>query len=305
MGGVEDRRVLHPQTGQVGRRRRTGGTSARRRRAARRPARSAAGRAPRRGCRRRCRRRSGSGARGSAARRRRAAGRPGRRRRRPAPAAAAGPRSQSMSNQSAYAESRPRRSTSHQAGLAAGTATPAWLGTMSTTRPEPGRRAARATSRRRAGLAAELRVDRPVVDHVVAVRGAGRGGQQRRAVEVADAEVGEVVGERGGGVQVEAGPDLHPVGRPRAGGRHVRPSSPAPRSERSGTPTVPPALDHRGVCSGSGSAVLDHQLPLLRRTRSPGMVKSSGASWALKQSRNESSTVPLAVLAALRGCRRR
>ncbi len=38
-------------------------------------------------------------------------------------------------------------------------------------------------------LAAQLGVDRPVVDDVVAVLGAGRGGQQRRRVEVADPEI--------------------------------------------------------------------------------------------------------------------
>lgn len=91
------------------------------------------------------------------------------------------------------------------------------------------------------GLTAQLGVDRPVVDHVVAVRGAGGGGQQRGAVEVADAEVGEVVEDPGGGVQVEAGADLHAVRGPDGvglvgrrlvgvrGHRHVRSSSPTPR----------------------------------------------------------------------------
>ena len=89
-----------------------------------------------------------------------------------------------MSNQFAYAESRPFFSTSHQAGLAAATATPAWLGTMSIDQAQPGR-AQRRDQAAPAVLAAELRVDLGVVDHVVAVLRAGRRGQQRRGVEVA------------------------------------------------------------------------------------------------------------------------
>lgn len=108
-----------------------------------------------------------------------------------------------------------------------------------------------------ARLAAEFRVDGPVVDDVVAVRRAGGGGEQRRAVEVRHAEVGEVAGEPGGGVEVEVGADLHPVGgahprhvRSRGGGHVSRPSS-APRgsgpARTAPRPPRPPSSSRRRV----------------------------------------------------------
>jgi hypothetical protein len=69
---------------------------------------------------------------------------------------------------------------------------------------EPGR-AQRGGQPQPALLAAERRVGGAVVDHVVAVLRAGRGGQQRGGVEVADTEAGQIAGEAGGGVQVETG----------------------------------------------------------------------------------------------------
>jgi hypothetical protein len=66
-----------------------------------------------------------------------------------------------------------------------------------------------------------------VVDHVVAVLGARCRGQQRGAVEVADAQIGEIVGDLGGGRQREVGAHLNAIGARRTinggglvGGRH-------------------------------------------------------------------------------------
>ena len=68
--------------------------------------------------------------------------------------------------------------------------------------------------------AAELAVQPAVVDDVVAVGAAGRGLQHRRAVQVADAKLGQVAGDGRGVVEGEARVQLHPVGGgPRAGTR--------------------------------------------------------------------------------------
>jgi hypothetical protein len=64
-------------------------------------------------------------------------------------------------------------------------------------------------------LAAEIVARAAVVDDVVAVGRAGCRLQVRRRVEVADPEVGEVVGEVGGGGEVEGGLELDAVGRQR------------------------------------------------------------------------------------------
>jgi hypothetical protein len=61
-----------------------------------------------------------------------------------------------------------------------------------------------------AGLTAELLVDARVVEHVVPVLGAGDGREDRREVQVADAQCGQVghacfrVGEGEAGVELEA-----------------------------------------------------------------------------------------------------
>ena len=52
----------------------------------------------------------------------------------------------------------------------------------------------------------------PDGDHVVAVGAARRGLQERRAVQMGDAEVGQIAGDGGGGVEGEPGVELHPVG---------------------------------------------------------------------------------------------
>ena len=80
------------------------------------------------------------------------------------------------------------------------------------------RRAARRDHPVEGRLAPELEVEHRVVDDVVAVRRAEGGLQVRRAVQVRDAEVGEVARGRGGVVEPEAGvvgggrSQLHPVG---------------------------------------------------------------------------------------------
>ena len=61
-------------------------------------------------------------------------------------------------------------------------------------------------------LAAELGVEPPVINDVVAVHRPGRGGEDRREVEVGDAELGEVGDDRGGGVEAERVVELEPVG---------------------------------------------------------------------------------------------
>ncbi len=67
-------------------------------------------------------------------------------------------------------------------------------------------------------LAAELLGYPAVVDGVVAVGGAGRGGQQRGEVQVGDAEGGQVGDGGGGVVQGEAGLELEAVAGRRHGG---------------------------------------------------------------------------------------
>ena len=67
-----------------------------------------------------------------------------------------------------------------------------------------------------AGGAAELVAHEVVVDHVVAVRRAGRGGERRRDVDVGDAELGEIGHERGGVGEAEVGCELQAIGGERA-----------------------------------------------------------------------------------------
>ena len=137
-----------------------------------------------------------------------------------------------MSKYLAYRLDGPFSSTSHHQALAR-PASAMWLGTMSSTWPQaPGGQRARPAAV--AGLAAELGVQLRVVDHVVAVRAARRRLQVRRAVQVADAEVGEVAGDRGGVVEGEPGVQLDPVGRRP---HQISPSRgpAAPRAFRPGT----------------------------------------------------------------------
>jgi hypothetical protein len=70
--------------------------------------------------------------------------------------------------------------------------------------------------------AAELLVQPAVVDDVVAVGAPRRGLEVRRAVEVADAEIGEVRHDRRRVVEGEPRVQLHAVGRPHVG--HRQPS---------------------------------------------------------------------------------
>ena len=65
------------------------------------------------------------------------------------------------------------------------------------------------------GRRPELRVQLRVVDHVVAVHRAGGGAQDRRAVEVGDAEGGEIRRCPGGGAKVAAVVELQAIGRDR------------------------------------------------------------------------------------------
>ena len=81
-----------------------------------------------------------------------------------------------------------------------------------------------------AGLAAQLGGDLGRVDHVVAVGRAAPGPQDRRGVQVRDAQVGQVGHDRLGGRERERPGKLHPVGglvachrrNSLAGGRHGR-----------------------------------------------------------------------------------
>ena len=62
-------------------------------------------------------------------------------------------------------------------------------------------------------LAAQLLAHPVGIDDVVAVRGAGRGLQDRRGVDVAHPQVGEVVGQLGELCESETWAELHTVGR--------------------------------------------------------------------------------------------
>ena len=67
------------------------------------------------------------------------------------------------------------------------------------------------------GLAAELRVERVVVGHVVAVRAARPALEAGRKIRVADPERLQVGDERGHSIESERRPELEPIGRaPRA-----------------------------------------------------------------------------------------
>ena len=67
--------------------------------------------------------------------------------------------------------------------------------------------------------AAEVLVEARVVDHVVPVGRAGRRLQDRRQVDVRDAEVAQVGQHRGGVVEAELRPQLQPVGAGRGPAR--------------------------------------------------------------------------------------
>jgi hypothetical protein len=60
---------------------------------------------------------------------------------------------------------------------------------------------------------AELGVERPVIDDVVAVPAAGPGAEPGRGVQARDSQVDEVVDDAGGIAESEAGLELQPVGR--------------------------------------------------------------------------------------------
>ncbi len=67
-------------------------------------------------------------------------------------------------------------------------------------------------------LAAQLLVDPRGIDHVVPMRAAPRRLEVRRAVEMADPEIGEIAGDRRGVVEAEVGAELDAIGR--EGGGH-------------------------------------------------------------------------------------
>ena len=101
-----------------------------------------------------------------------------------------------------------------------------WFGTMSTMSPMLVR-AQLLDEAPQAVLAAQFGIDLRVVDDVVAVRGAGGRGRDRRHIRVADAELREVVDERGGVVESEALVKLEPkrgarYGHGVSGSRRVR-----------------------------------------------------------------------------------
>ena len=119
---------------------------------------------------------------------------------------------QSTSNQARRATRGPRAAPTTAPGCAySGTGTAMWLGTTSTIAPMP-RRADASASRRSPSSPPRSRRDLRVVDHVVAVRGAGRGLQDRREVDVADAELSQIAGDRGGLREPEPGVQLEPIG---------------------------------------------------------------------------------------------
>ena len=218
MGGVEDRRVLHPQAGEGVDGEEPAVVQLGRRRAASRPARSAAGRAPPAACPRSV---------------------PGRdreavvvvaqlavddlrasRRRPPSPAPGCGPcrrRTPSRCRRPpACALSRPCCSTSHHHGAAGRVGDAHVVGHQVEHQAEPVL-VQRGDEPVEAGPAAARLVDVRVVDGVVAVVAALGRAQQRRGVGVGHPEVGQVAGHLGGVVQAEAGVHLQPVG----GRRHL------------------------------------------------------------------------------------
>ena len=88
-------------------------------------------------------------------------------------------------------------------------------------------------------LAAQFRIDPGRVDHVVAVAGAGPRAEQRRGVEMADAQVGEIVQPGQGIVEGEAGVELQAQGS--AGLNHGRPPRHPGGCVRAGTGAGRPA----------------------------------------------------------------
>ena len=69
-------------------------------------------------------------------------------------------------------------------------------------------------------LAAEFGIEPVVIDDVVAMRAAGARLQERRGIEMADAERAQIGHECGGLVEAEIRGELEAVGRGRNGGRH-------------------------------------------------------------------------------------
>ena len=114
------------------------------------------------------------------------------------------------------ADSAPSRSTDQNAALrCSGTGSAMWLGTTSTTRPMPCSRR-RSAAAQQLGLPAELVVDVPVVDHVVAVRRARRRPAGSATGTRGPRRAREVVGPCGEGGEPALGGQLDAVGRQRA-----------------------------------------------------------------------------------------
>ena len=153
----------------------------------------------------------------------------------------------STSKKRAYRLARPFSSTSHHHGLSGVMAM--WLGTMSSTIPSPCARAA-ATKRGETLLAAELWIDPVRSHHVVAVRAPGRGLQDGREVQMADAQLCQVRHDLARGREVEVAVQLQPVRRQ----RHVLATSghaaaPLGGSVRRRTITHRPSTLQRGAAA--------------------------------------------------------
>ena len=153
-----------------------------------------------------------------------------------------------------------------------------WLGTTSTTMPRPRRAGGRARGARTPRRPPSSVGDPGVVDDVVAVRRPGRRLQDRRQVEVRDAERGKVIHLRRRVVEGEVRLELEPVGRRRA---RLRPGRHGGGSLRRRPDDAAPETRPRAGCAGRrSSAACDLDLPLGLelgwRRRSCGAVSSSG-----------------------------
>ena len=160
-----------------------------------------------------------------------------------------------------------------------------WLGTMSTTSPRPcvaqRRRPAPAGPPRRRSCGSS----RAVVDDVVAVRGAGGRGQQRRQVQMGDAErrPGSRPARRSRARSKSGGPA---PGRSRgtAGRAHRQAHPPAARTSDAGLDDVqhrlvrPPPAPARPSCGVAVSSTTSHFAPY----SAAGTMKSIDSSCALK-----------------------
>src|SRR5207237_805547 len=94
------------------------------------------------------------------------------------------------------------------------------------------------------GAVTDLGIEGVVIDHVVAVRAARAGAEVRRAIDVADAEGGQVRNERRRIAEGEARVELQPIGG--TGNDEVVPLGGIGAAPRAGAPT--------GAAHGAGSS---------------------------------------------------